>query len=742
MYDSLPIYTLSRISDLTNGIINLTLFLPYYFSVQRLFKTLVAPWKLTGVSDPSKQSISEFFSHLSENFASRLVGFMVRSSILFSYLVIQAIFVIIIPFLYIFMVGMIPLRYIFYRIAPSEAELRDQMFQEFMKRHLADQKNQQKVVEWFEMYYQNSLVKPWWSLERLLKQPPLGRDLTFGYTPTLDTFAIDLTVQKPHFNHLIGRKAETEQMQQILIQEHSPNVLLSGELGVGKGAIVEALAQSIYQGGVHSLLAYKRVLEVNFEKILSHAQDFIGREAIVSKLLDEGVSAGNIIVYIPDIERYIDNVDGHIDLSKVFARYATSPRIQFIASTTPSQYQKYVFPVKEVVQVFEKIDILEITPAQTRLILLDCAPVRELKSGITITYEAIEEIVHLSQTYSSTVPQPEASLNLLDQAISYAQSHSEFKAIDGHVVRTLIEQQTHIPTELTPQLREKIRTLDEKLRERVLFQDEALHALSSAIRKAWLSLSERRKPLATMLFLGPTGVGKTETAKAVTDVFFDVPDALLRFDMANYQSQDDIAKLIGSSITHEPGELTEAVRKKPYGTLLLDELEKAHPQLLNIFLTLLDEGYFIDGYGDRVDCTHLIVIATSNAGADFIFQRMSQGETDRDTTQPLIDHLITNHIYTPEFLNRFDGVVVFKPLYKHDISKIAEKMLQEISRSTFEKHKATVSFSPQFIASLIDTNYDPRFGARNMRRIIQNSVEDSLAKMILEGSIEGKTIQF
>jgi len=729
-------------SDLTNGIINVTLFLPYYFSVQRLAKTLIAPWKLTGVSDPSKQSLSQFFSHLSENFASRLVGFMVRTSILFAYLVIQALFVIVIPFLYILIVGTIPLRYIFYRIEPSEKERREEMFAEFMKRHLADQKNQQKVLEWFEMYYQNSLTKPWWSLERLLKQPPLGRDLTFGYTPTLDDYAIDITVQKPHFNHLIGRKAEIEQIQQILIKEHSPNVLLSGELGVGRRAIVEALAQSIYQGGVHSLLAYKRVLEVNFEKILSHAQDFIAREAIIAKLLDEGVTAGNIIIYIPDIERYIDSQEGHIDLSKVFARYATSPRIQFIATTTPNMFQKHIFPVKDIVQVFEKIDIQEITPAQTRLILMDSAPEREKKSGIVITYEAIEEIVHLSETYASTVPQPEASLNLLDQAISYAQGHSEFKAIDGHVIRTLIEQQTHIPTELTPQLRDKIRTLDEKLRERVLFQDEALHTLSSSIRKAWISLAERRKPLATMLFLGPTGVGKTETAKAVTDVFFSSSDALLRFDMANYQSQDDIAKLIGSSVTHDTGELTEAVRKKPYGTLLLDELEKAHPQLLNIFLTLLDEGYFIDGYGDRVDCTHLIVIATSNAGADFIFERMTNGGTDRDTTQPLLDHLITNHIFTPEFLNRFDGVVVFKPLYKHDISKIAEKMLQEISRSMFDKHKATVSFSPQFITSLIDTNYDPRFGARNMRRIIQNSVEDALAKMILDGSLEGKHIQF
>ncbi len=742
MHESFFAYSVRIFTDVTNAIINLMLFLPYYFSVQRLLRTLLAPWKLTGVKDISKMNIAQFSSYIGENFSSRLVGFMVRTSILIAYIFIQAGFMLSIPFIYVVATGIIPVRYIFYLLTPSETEKKKELFQQFAMRHLADQSKHQKVVEWFDMYYTAFVQKPWWSMERLLKNPPIGRDLTFGYTPTLDAFSTDLTVQQPHQPHLIGRKAEIEHIQSILIKETSPNVLLSGDIGTGKHAIVEALSQAIYHGGVHKKLAYKRVLHMDIEKILATAHDFIAREAIIAKIFEEAVAAQNIIIYIPQIERYVDSLNGHIDLSHVIARFATSKHIQFIATTTPSMFQTYIYPSKSIAGVFEKIDIPEVTPEQTKLILMDVSPLKELEYSIPITYDALEEIVRLSEAFSSTTPQPEASLKLLDQAFSYVQAHPETQAINGHIIRSIIEQKTHIPTELTPQLTEKIRNLESQLKQRVLFQDEAIHTLTSSIRKAWLSLSQRHKPLATVLFLGPTGVGKTETAKAVTDAFFGSQTSLLRFDMATYQSQDDIDKLIGSLETHDPGELTEAVRKQPYGTLLLDELEKAHPKLLNIFLPLLDEGYFVDGSGERVDCTHLIVIATSNAGADFIYERMTSGSQTQTPSQPLIDHLISTRIFAPEFLNRFDGIVVFKPLLKADMIVIAQRMLQSISKSMFDQHKATVSFSPQFTANLVETHYDPRFGARNLQRIIQNSVEDVLAQKILDGSLAGSSIQF
>jgi len=746
MHASFNQFLQGRLSNFNIAVVNLFMWMPHFFSVEYSLKTLFQPWKnIITIKKTPGFSFSEVFQRAMDNFISRLMGFIARSSIIFAYFTIQIIFIIFLPFSYLFFFLSTPLMYLLYASQPTEEEFKKQQYARFMKAHLADNEDTPAVTAWFEAYYAEIHQKPWWHLDVLMKQLPLGRDLTAGYTPNLDRYVEELTKARPHYQHLVGRTKEIEVLQQVLSKSAESNAIVSGQPGTGRKTIIEGLAKTIYEGRSIPVLAFKRILSLDMDKILAEHTDKIKREEFLSQLFDEAAQAKNIILSINNFERYVSTEAGGVDLTSVFDKYAHLPTLQFIGITTPYHYQKFIQGNKSVTNFFEKLDIAEVTQDESLKILLDEAIIFEKRYKLFITYEAVRQAVIQSGIFINDRPYPEKAIHLLDQACVFAQQNKE-QIVTTHIINKVLENITHIPTELSQSFKEKLLNVEGELHKRIVSQDDAVNEISAALRKSFVLVGSHKKPISSFLFLGPTGVGKTETAKAITQVLFDNEQNIMRFDMSAYQTIEGIGTLIGSPQTGEPGLLSQSIRQQKYGTLLLDELEKAHRDLLNIFLTVLDEGYFTDGFGNKVDCTHLVVIATSNAGADFIYQALTNQDiagVERSLSKKLIDYLVAQHIFSPEFLNRFDGVIIYRPLQQDAIYTIAQRLLQNLKVDLLKSHGLTIEFSHTFIDNLIKQGYDARFGARNMQRIIQSEVEGKIAKMILATpNIKNRTLIF
>ncbi|MCX6730792.1 MAG: AAA family ATPase, partial [Candidatus Roizmanbacteria bacterium] len=486
--------------------------------------------------------------------------------------------------------------------------------------------------------------------------------------------------------------------------------------------------------------------------------DLKQRELFFEDLLNEAVEAKSVILLLENVDKYCSSGEGRIDLTTSIEKFAKHPALQFIGITTPFFYQRYVFPNEKIGRLFTRVDVKEISKQEALITILHSIPTFETTYFVSIPYETASAVIEKSEFYITYIPFPEKAIELLDQTCAhyFAQEKKSpsrtIPVILPDYVDTVLSEKTHIPTRLTTDMRSKLLKLETLLQERVVFQTKAISALSSALRRSFILLGKRKKPLATFLFLGPTGVGKTETAKALSTLFFGNDTYLTRFDMSLFQSKDDIRTLIGSLEQGLPGLLSQAIREKPYAVLLLDELEKAHPDLINIFLTVIDEGYFTDGFGKRVDCKNLIIIGTSNAGADFIYKQQAvmnklssaistEAEVAQDNTVSLIDYLVERKIYSPEFLNRFDGVVIFDPISDNALLLLAKKMSTVVQDTIYSLYKIRILIKDETLMETIKKHYNPAFGARNLEHVVTQEIEDKISILLLENKIaEGSVI--
>lgn len=693
-------------------------FFPYFFSVPSLSKTLFYPWKNLAVEKTAAGfAFNEWFGRACFNLISRGIGFTMRISILAFYILFQTMFLIFLPAVALAYLIIIPLLYVESLFGKTAEEKEKIIKTKFISRHLQKEENRLPAENWFADYYREKFAKKsWWKISNLFLIPPLARDWAVGYTPNLDQYVIDLasSLYQKKLKNIVDREKEIAEIERSLLKTEGSNILVVGEAGIGKHTIVDALAKKIYEGKTNPFLLYKRLLKLNLEKILTRYTDQKQRENFLEELLEEAVRAGNIILFIEDFDKYITAVDGRIDLTIPFEKFAKTASVQIIGITTPFHYQKFILTNGKLSQLFTKVDVFEVGRSQAEKILLNAAIFFEQKYKLIIPYETVENTLEKSDFYITYIPFPEKAIELLDDACVYTTQLGKSTVIP-EVVDKVLTEKTHTPTILTSDLKQKLIELETLLKSQIIEQDEAVIKLSSAVRRSFLLIGKRKRPLASFLFFGPTGVGKTATAKAVAQIFFGSLSRLIRFDMSEYQSKTDIARLIGEGVSGNPGLLSSSIRENPYGVLLLDEIEKADHDLINIFLTVIDEGYFTDGAGKRVDCKNLVIIATSNAP--------------------------TVNVFSPEFLNRFDGIVTFKSLSPEAIIAIAKKMLEKIGKDIFQLHKVTLKVSSEYLNALVQKSYDPKFGARNLERLISEEIEDKVAKMILADKVkEGDVI--
>ena len=592
------------------------------------------------------------------------------------------------------------------------------------------------VVAWVRI--QDQLRKNWQSYQGKARYKPksgMDRAMTAVATPMLDRFSEDLTLQAKYgqFFPCIGREKEFEQMFRV-IEGSRQGVLLVGNQGVGRTTILQGLAQKMVSEDVPEVLQDKRLVSLNISSLLAGA-DAAAAEQRLMLIINEAIRARNIVLAVENLHNLHGITAGgeqSLDLSEVFAQLLAKHLFHVVATTTGDGYVGAV-ENKSLDSAFQTVKVEELE-------LNDAIQVLEAKSGpmeyqnhVYFSYAAIEKAAILSSRYIHDRYLPEKAIEILEQsAIKVKKERGENKVVGGEDVAAVISNLTSIPlTQVTQKESEKLLNLEDRIHERMVDQVEAVNIVATSLRRARAELREGKRPIASMLFLGPTGVGKTELAKTVAEVYFSNENAMIRTDMSEYQERSSIDRLIGSG--SNAGILTEAVRKNPFALLLFDEVEKAHPDVLNLFLQVLDDGRLTDAQGRTIDFTNTIIIMTSNAGAQYIQDEINKGTSVEEIKEVLINEKLKEY-YRPEFLNRFDGVVVFKPLSMMDVIQIAKLMVNKIAKRLKEKG-IEFTATEAAISELAEAGFDPKFGARPLRRTIQEKIDDSLAKKILAGEV-------
>ncbi len=577
-----------------------------------------------------------------------------------------------------------------------------------------------------------------WDYKNLAKKGTIGRDFAAGYTVTLDQFSTDWTeiIKKRGFEEIIGHKQEVAAIERILARQEINNALLVGDPVAGRISIVHELARRSFFNLSLPQINSKRVVSLDIVSVLSRSGSNEAAEAILDRIFREAITAGNIILVIDDFHNYIgqEQKPGIIDISGVISPYLHLPNFQIIAITNFPGLHKFIEPFPSILNLFEKIEVAEVPEQETIQILEDTTLNLERRYKLFVTYQAIRDIVKLSARYLPQTPFPKKAVDLLDEIMVYVSHYTKSKLVLSEHVSRVISDKTQIPVgDVGLKEREVLLNLENLIHQRIVNQEEAVEEISSAMRRARADITVRKGPMGGFLFLGPTGVGKTETSKALAEVYFGSEDKMIRLDMSEFQSVQDIPRLLGSEGVE--GLLTTPVRESPFSLILLDEIEKAHPNILNLFLQVLDEGHVTDGLGRKVDFKNSIIIATSNAGYQIILEALKKGESMAEIKDKLLDFLFKEGIFRPEFINRFDGVTVFKSLTKENLLAISELLLSKLKKNLQQKD-VEFEITLPLKEKITELGYDPVFGAREMRRTIQDKVENVLAAALLSGQIK------
>lgn len=614
---------------------------------------------------------------------------------------------------------------------------------EFFKKVLVDSDLKEKDIENITLWLDSvegvfELTKKSWTSENLARYGSLGKDWASGYTVNLNNFSIDWrdVVSKWRYREIIGHQKEIDAVQMVLGRSSLTNVLLVGDAGTGRKSIIEALAQKCYLGTSLPELDNKRVVELDMVALLSQIQSSEKLEFMLNQIFEETLAAGNVILVIEDLHNFVGEgaqKPGSIDISGILSKYLPLPNFMFVGIADYNGLHNKIEDNSSFLSFFRKVEVAEVSELETIRILQNLALELEQKNKILVAYPAIREIVNLTSRYFPSTPFPKKAIDILDEAIVYLRSINE-KVLLPHHIAKIISDKTEIPVgKMEFKEKEVLLNLENLIHQRIVNQEEAVREVSIAMRRARAGIASKKRPMGVFLFLGPTGVGKTETSKALAQIYFGGEEKMLRIDMSEFQAISDIPRLIGTTSPVEmQGLLTTPVRETPFSLILLDEIEKAHPNILNLFLQVFDEGHITDGQGRKIVFTNTIIICTSNAGAENIFTAVEKGE--KIEKDKLLNFLFEKKIFKPEFINRFDATVIFKPLTKENLSDIANLMLGSLKKNLQEKEIEFIITEP-LLEKIVELSYKPAFGAREMRRVIQDKVENSIAQALLSDKI-------
>ena len=604
------------------------------------------------------------------------------------------------------------------------------------------------------------------------KENPFGFGGGREKSTKLKEFSVNLTelAREGKLDPVIGRYPEIERAVQILGRRTKNNPILVGEPGVGKTAIAEGLAQRIVNGDVSFLLADKEVISLDVSSLLAGTK-FRGEfEERLKSIVEEVRAAGNIILVIDEIHTIVGAgaMGGAMDAANMLKPALARGEIQCLGSTTLDEFRQHIEKDAALERRFQKVMVGEPSVEDAIAILQGLRKTYEDFHKVKYTDEAIETAVTLSERYINDRFLPDKAIDLIDEAGSRThlnhclqQDKEENKVdvptinpealtpvVDDEAIARIVAAWTGVPvTKMTETESEALMYLEDDLHERVIGQDEAVKAVSRALRRSRSGLGDRDRPIASLFFSGPTGVGKTELAKALATQMFGSEEAIVRVDMSEYMESHTISKLIGSPPGFvgydEGGQLTEAVRRQPYSIVLFDEIEMAHPDVFNIMLQLLDDGRLTDAQGRTVSFKNTVIIMTSNIGSKVIEKGGSglgfEFSGDKDEAQynrikDLVNQELKNY-FRPEFINRLDEIIVFRQLTKPEVRQIAGILLKEVSNTLKEQREITLGVTTAFEDKVIDEGFDPSYGARPLRRAIMRLLEDSLAEAILSGRV-------
>ena len=618
---------------------------------------------------------------------------------------------------------------------------------------------------------------------------------------------ITVQAEDGKFDNIIGREAEIERIIQILSRRTKNNPCLIGEPGVGKTAIVEGLAERIVSGEVPENLKDKRIVSIDISGMVAGAKYRGDFEERIKKALNEVKKVGDVILFIDEIHTIVGAgaAEGAIDAANILKPLLARGEIQLIGATTIEEYRKYIEKDSALERRFSPVDVGEPTEIETVEIIKGIRDKYEAHHNVKITDEAINSAVTLSVRYITDRFLPDKAIDLIDEAASQVRinlftepdtikvmgekidiimnekeeaiynqdferaanlrdkekeareelntemnkwkkiKNKDITEIGEENIAEIISKWTGIPIQkLTENENQKLKHLEEMLQKRIVGQNEAVQVVAKAIRRGRVGLKDPKRPIGSFLFLGPTGVGKTELSKALAEILFDNENSIIRLDMSEYMEAHSVSKLIGSPpgyIGYDGGgQLTEKVRRKPYSVILFDEIEKAHPDVMNLLLQILEDGRLTDSQGREVNFKNTIIIMTSNLGARYITDKKSLGfgnmenEKEYENIKKEVIKELKKEL-RPEFINRIDEIIVFHKLSEEDIKQITNIMLKQVEER-LKNQKYIVEIDDGVVKAILEQGYDNNFGARPLRRTIQNLVEDRISEEILSGNLK------